>query len=102
LNMTGKDAQHLLEEIGITANKNTIPNDPQSPFVTSGLRLGTPALTTRGFDEEAMEKVAQIIAAALKKRENKETLIQEVRELGNRFPLYPELAAHFKEEALSH
>jgi len=102
LNMTGKDAQNLLEDIGITANKNTIPNDPQSPFVTSGLRLGTPALTTRGFDKAAMTKVGQIIAAALKKRENRETLVAEVQALGQRFPLYPELAVVVKEEALSH
>jgi glycine hydroxymethyltransferase len=102
LNMTGKDAQNLLEDIGITANKNTIPNDPQSPFITSGLRLGTPALTTRGFDEGAMAKVARIIAAALKKQENKDTLVAEVHALGQQFPLYPELAVSVKEEALSH
>lgn len=102
LEMTGKDAQNLLEEIGITANKNTIPNDPQSPFVTSGLRLGTPALTSRGFDEAAMVKVGQIIAAALKKRENKEKLVAEVQALGQQFPLYPELAGAMKQEALSH
>jgi glycine hydroxymethyltransferase len=102
LNMTGKDAQNLLEDIGITANKNTIPNDPQSPFITSGLRLGTPALTTRGFDEAAMTEVGRIIAAALKKRENKELLVKEVQALGQRFPLYPELAVAVKEEALSH
>jgi glycine hydroxymethyltransferase len=102
LEMTGKDAQNLLEEIGITANKNTIPNDPQSPFITSGLRLGTPALTTRGFDEAAMVKVGQIIAAALKKRENKEKLVAEVQALGQKFPLYPELAGAMKQEALSH
>jgi glycine hydroxymethyltransferase len=102
LNMTGKDAQNLLEDIGITANKNTIPNDPQSPFITSGLRLGTPALTTRGFNEAAMTEVGRIIAAALKKRENKELLVKEVQALGQRFPLYPELAVAVKEEALSH
>lgn len=102
LNMTGKDAQNLLEDIGITANKNTIPNDPQSPFITSGLRLGTPALTTRGFDEAAMTELGRIIAAALKKRENREKLIVEVQALGQRFPLYPELTVSLKEEALSH
>lgn len=92
LNLTGKEAQHLLESIGITANKNTIPNDPQSPFVTSGLRLGTPALTTRGFDEPAMAKVGQIIAEALKKRENIEYLTADIQALAQQFPLYPELS----------
>jgi glycine hydroxymethyltransferase len=102
VNLTGKEAQNLLEGIGITANKNTIPNDPQSPFVTSGLRLGTPALTTRGFDETAMAQLARIIAEALKKRENIEHLAEEVKTLGQRFPLYPEIAENAKTEALSH
>jgi glycine hydroxymethyltransferase len=102
LNLTGKDAQNLLETISITANKNTIPNDPQSPFVTSGLRLGTPALTSRGFDEAAMAKVGRIIAEALKKRENIDHLGNEVRALSDQFPLYPELSAAFKREAVSH
>lgn len=102
VNLTGKAAQNLLEEIHITANKNTIPNDPQSPFITSGLRLGTPALTSRGFDEEAMKKLGRIIAEALKKRENIEHLGAEVKALGQRFPLYPELDTQLKTEALSH
>lgn len=102
VNLTGKEAQNLLEEIGITANKNTIPNDPQSPFVTSGLRLGTPALTTRGFDEEAMAQLGRIIAEALKKRENIEYLAEEVKALGQRFPLYPEISLNPKAEAFSH
>jgi glycine hydroxymethyltransferase len=102
VSLTGKEAQNLLEGIGITANKNTIPNDPQSPFVTSGLRLGTPALTTRGFDETAMAQLARIIAEALKKRENIEHLAEEVKTLGQRFPLYPEIAENAKTEALSH
>ncbi|MCE3236312.1 MAG: glyA [Vampirovibrio sp.] len=102
VNLTGKEAQNLLEEIGITANKNTIPNDPQSPFVTSGLRLGTPALTSRGFDEAAMKKLGRIIAEALKKRENIEYLGEEVKALGQQFPLYPELSQSLKTEALSH
>lgn len=102
VNLTGKEAQNLLEEIGITANKNTIPNDPQSPFVTSGLRLGTPALTSRGFDEAAMKKLGRIIAEALKKRENIEYLGEEVKTLGQQFPLYPELSQSLKTEALSH
>lgn len=102
VNLTGKAAQNLLEEIHITTNKNTIPNDPQSPFITSGLRLGTPALTSRGFDEAAMKKLGRIIAEALKKRENIESLGEEVKALGRQFPLYPELDAQLKTEALSH
>lgn len=62
---TGKDIANVLEQVGITANKNTVPNDPQSPFVTSGIRLGTPAVTTRGFKEEDMKEVAKIIASAV-------------------------------------
>lgn len=102
VSLTGKEAQNLLEEIYITTNKNTIPNDPQSPFVTSGLRLGTPALTSRGFDEAAMKKLGRIIAEALKKRENIDNLGAEVKALGQQFPLYPELDVHLKTEALSH
>jgi glycine hydroxymethyltransferase len=89
---TGKEAQNILESIGITANKNTIPNDPQSPFVTSGIRLGTPALTTRGFDEKALAIVGRVIADVLQKRDNEESLITEIKELSKRFPLYPELS----------
>ena len=62
---TGKDMANVLERVGITANKNTVPNDPQSPFVTSGIRLGVPAVTTRGFKEEDMTEVAKIIASAI-------------------------------------
>ncbi len=102
LNLTGKEAQNLLETINITANKNTIPNDPQSPFVTSGLRLGTPALTSRGFDEAAMVKIAQVIAAALKKSDNNEALAETIKGLSQQFPLYPELGALSNREALSH
>jgi glycine hydroxymethyltransferase len=91
LEVTGKEAQNLLETINITANKNTIPNDPQSPFVTSGLRLGTPALTSRGFNEAALTRVGEIIAEALKKRENIEYLKADVQALSEQFPLYPEL-----------
>jgi glycine hydroxymethyltransferase len=61
----GKDMANVLERVGITANKNTVPNDPQSPFVTSGIRLGTPAVTTRGFKEDDMTEVAKIIAGAI-------------------------------------
>ena len=67
---TGKDMANVLERVGITANKNTVPNDPQSPFVTSGIRLGTPAVTTRGFNEDDMTEVAKIIASAIYSSDN--------------------------------
>jgi glycine hydroxymethyltransferase len=101
LSLTGKEAQALLEAIHITANKNTIPNDPQSPFVTSGLRLGTPALTSRGFDQPAMAEVGRIIADALKKQSAPDQLIARVAKLADQFPLYPEITAATT-EALSH
>ncbi|MCU6708519.1 serine hydroxymethyltransferase [Paenibacillus sp. J5C_2022] len=94
LNITGKAAEHVLDEIGITVNKNAIPFDPTSPFVTSGIRIGTPAATTRGMDEEAMKAIADIIATVLKQPEDaavKEQARGKVRELTSRFPLYPEL-----------
>ena len=88
---TGKDMANILEIVGITANKNTVPNDPQSPFVTSGIRLGVAAVTTRGFDESAMTKIANIISEAIKNSENDEKL-KELREqsleLCKKFPLY--------------
>ena len=88
---TGKDMANILEVVGITANKNTVPNDPQSPFVTSGIRLGVAAVTTRGFDESAMTKIAHIISEAIKNSENDEKL-KELREqsleLCKKFPLY--------------
>lgn len=73
---TGKDMANVLERVGITANKNTVPNDPQSPFVTSGIRLGTPAMTTRGFKEDDMKEVARIIAEAIKNSDNEAALEQ--------------------------
>ena len=76
---TGKDMANVLEKVGITANKNTVPNDPQSPFVTSGIRLGTPAVTTRGFKEEDMIEVAKIIASAVYASDN-ETALNNLRE----------------------
>ncbi len=91
-NITGKEASLLLETIAITANKNTIPDDPQSPFVTSGIRLGTPAVTTRGMDEAALRQVGQIIAAALKQPEAASSLKSQVEHLINQHPLYPELS----------
>lgn len=92
LNKTGKEMQQFFEDIGITTNKNTVPNDTQSPFVTSGVRLGTPALTTRGFDEAAMVDLAHIIAdACLQETPNPAELKRRVEALGAKFPLYPEL-----------
>ena len=88
---TGKDMANVLERVGITANKNTVPNDPQSPFVTSGIRLGTPAVTTRGFKEEDMRQVAKIIATAIFSSDN-ENVLAELRkdslELCKKHPLY--------------
>ncbi len=74
LNKTGKEMTNVLERVGITANKNTVPNDPQSPFVTSGIRLGTPAVTTRGFKEDDMKEVAKIIASAIYSSDNEDGL----------------------------
>ena len=88
---TGKDMANVLERVGITANKNTVPNDPQSPFVTSGIRLGTPAVTTRGFVEDDLREVASIIANAIKNSDNDEELAK-LRErslaLCKKYPLY--------------
>jgi len=89
MNVTGKEAEHLLDEIGITCNKNTIPFDPASPNVTSGVRLGTPAVTTRGMKEEDMEEVADIIYCTLKDFEgNKVECAQRVKNLLDKYPLY--------------
>ena len=88
-NLTGKDAEHMLDEIGVTVNKNTIPNDPQSPFVTSGVRIGTPAVTTRGMKEPEMEEIAGIIALTLTDFEgNKAKAAERVKSLCSRFKLY--------------
>ena len=88
---TGKDMANVLERVGITANKNTVPNDPQSPFVTSGIRLGVPAVTTRGFKEDDMIEVAKIIASAIFSSDN-ELGLQNLRErsqkLCNKYPIY--------------
>jgi glycine hydroxymethyltransferase len=88
--LTGKEAELLLVRSGITANKNTIPDDPQSPFVTSGIRLGTPALTTRGMGEREMERIAGLIDEVLTGRDGAtvERVRGEVEELASGFPLY--------------
>lgn len=92
--LTGKVAEFLLDEVGITCNKNTIPFDPESPFVTSGIRLGTPALTTRGLKEADMEEIASIIALVLKNSEDKakhEEGAKRVAALCEKYPMYPNL-----------
>lgn len=89
--ITGKELEHRLDEVRITANKNTIPNDPQSPFVTSGLRIGTPAVTTRGFKEPEMELIAGWISDIINDFDgNKDSVLSEVQSLCERFPLYSE------------
>ena len=92
--LTGKEAEHLLDEIGITANKNTIPFDPASPFVTSGVRLGTPALTIRGLKEDDMKEIADIIATVLQNPEDTakhQDAAKRVAALCEKYPLYPNL-----------
>lgn len=91
--LTGKEAEHILDEVGITVNKNTIPYDPASPFVTSGIRIGTPAVTSRGMDTQAMKRIAEAIDVALTERnEEGEAKAREiVAGLCGEFPLYPNL-----------
>jgi len=87
--ITGRDAEKKLDNVRITVNKNAIPNDPESPFVTSGIRIGTPALTTRGMGENEMHEIAKAISLALSDFEaNREQVISIVDSLCNRFPLY--------------
>ncbi|MHA6258990.1 serine hydroxymethyltransferase [Sporosarcina sp. CAU 1771] len=91
LGITGKVAEHALDEVGITTNKNTIPFDKESPFVTSGVRIGTPAVTSRGFKEEEMKEIASIIAMVLKNPEDEATkkeALERVVALTDKFPLY--------------
>ncbi len=88
-NVTGKEAEKRLDAANITCNKNTIPNDPQSPFVTSGIRLGTPAVTTRGMKEEDMDTIAEAITLVIKDVEaNKEKAMELVKGLTDKYPLY--------------
>jgi len=87
--ITGRDAERILDSVRITTNKNTIPNDPQSPFVTSGVRIGTPAVTTRGMKAEEMKDIAKAIALALENiEENRNKVLKIVEDLCGRFPLY--------------
>ena len=88
-NITGKDAQLMLDEVSITCNKNGIPFDKQSPFITSGIRLGTAAVTTRGMKEADMDEIAELIALTLTDYENnKETVSSRVAALLSKYPLY--------------
>ncbi|MEF3353383.1 serine hydroxymethyltransferase [Paenibacillus sp. GYB006] len=94
VNITGKEAEHVLDSIGITVNKNAIPFDPTSPFVTSGIRIGTPAATSRGMDEAAMVEIGKIIAKTLKNTKDAAVLEEAKRQvtaLTDKFPLYPDL-----------
>ena len=91
LELTGKVAEHVLDEIGITVNKNTVPFDTEGPFITSGIRIGTPAVTTRGFVEKDMVEVGRIIATLLKNHEDptaKEAARKDVTALTDQHPLY--------------
>jgi glycine hydroxymethyltransferase len=92
--ITGKDAEKLLENVGITVNKNAIPNDPQSPFVTSGIRVGSPAMTTRGFGEADAREVGELLGRAIFARDDEAELARvaaRVCEMVAEHPLYPEL-----------
>jgi glycine hydroxymethyltransferase len=89
--LTGRDAEDRLHEIGITVNRNAVPNDPRPPMVTSGLRIGTPALATRGFGKEDFEEVADILALALQPSFDASALSARVKALADKHPLYPDL-----------
>jgi glycine hydroxymethyltransferase len=92
--ITGRDAERALDAAGITCNKNAVPNDPQPPLITSGIRLGTPAVTTRGMGVEEMQLIAELIDRVLSNIGNEEVYAavrREVAELCRRFPIYAEL-----------
>ena len=93
LNITGKEAENMLSAVNITTNKNSIPNDPQKPTITSGIRIGTPAVTTRGMKEDDVEKVANLIIDTLKERRGVESIKNDVLELLKAFPIYGEVGA---------
>jgi glycine hydroxymethyltransferase len=95
--VTGKKVEKALDLAGITVNKNTVPFDPEKPFVTSGIRIGTPAVTTRGMGPDEMKEIAALIDRAIKNRRNEDELAiiaKDVAKLCERFPLYPELRAN--------
>ncbi|MBQ7370906.1 MAG: serine hydroxymethyltransferase, partial [Blautia sp.] len=87
LGLTGKEMENLLDEVNITCNKNTVPNDPKSAFVTSGVRLGTAAVSSRGMQPEDMDRIAEAISLMLKDRNNKEQALAIVKELTDKYPL---------------
>jgi len=90
--LTGKEAQVALDRAGITLNKNTVPDDPRSPFVTSGVRIGTPSVTTQGMAETEMAEIATLIARVLSDPDNETesaAVRDEVRTLCSKFPVYP-------------
>ena len=89
--VTGKEVEELLGSVNITVNKNSIPNDPESPFVTSGIRIGTPAITTRGFKNDEAKEVVELICDAIENKENSDELDivkDKVKELCKKFPVY--------------
>ncbi len=86
--LTGKEAEDLLHDAGITVNRNAVPNDPRPPMVTSGLRIGTSALATRGFDAEGFTEVADIIASVLLPQHDIAALRERVNKLCDKYPLY--------------
>jgi glycine hydroxymethyltransferase len=94
--LDGKQAEDRLHRVGITVNRNAVPNDPRPPMVTSGLRIGTPALATRGFSDDDFREVADIIAATLNPdltEDDETTLRGRVEALASKYPLYPSLAS---------
>jgi len=91
IGLTGKEAESILDEVGITANKNAIPHDTAGPLVTSGIRFGTPAMTSRGLGPEEMKEIAQLIGLAFKNPKSstiKNQILESVREMTSQFPLY--------------
>ena len=94
--LTGKEAQAVLDDAGVSLNKNTVPDDPRSPFVTSGVRIGTPAVTTQGMGTDEMVVIADLIARALRGRDDLAVIAavkQEAEALCSRFQPYPEMGA---------
>jgi len=89
--VTGKEAERLLDDVGVTVNKNTIPYDPESPFVTSGIRIGTPAVTTRGMKEDAMVDIADIISLVIHNPESRDEAKEKVEDLCRQYPLYEDI-----------
>ena len=86
-NVSGKELEKRLDQAHITCNKNTIPNDPRSPFVTSGVRLGTPAVTSRGMKEQEMDQIAEMIAMVIRDEKNVEQVKEMVQKLTEKYPL---------------